>query len=298
MLADIRYALRNLFRSPVFTAVALGSLALGIGANTAIFSLTDQLLLRALPVQRPEQLVLLSANGPNPGSSNVNYTADVAFSYPVFRDFRDRAPVFNGVLARYPLSLTMSWNGHTERISGELVSGDYFDVLGVHAAIGRTFTRDDNRTPGAHPVAILSYGFWQRRFASDPAILNQTIDINAHPMTIVGITRPGFRSVAVGEAPDVFVPMMMKSEMTAGWNDLDDRRSSWLTIFARLKPGISLQRAEAGMAPLWHSILEKEVKAMNSHNARFRSTFLARHLSLLPGARGVSGIRGQVREPL
>lgn len=193
MLADIRYAFRNLLRSPVFTTVALASLALGIGANTAIFSLTDQLLFRSLPVNHPEQLVLLSANGPNPGSTNTNYTADVTFSYPLFRDIRDRNPVFSGVLAHYPLSLTMSRNGRAESIKGELVSGNYFNVLGVRAVVGRTFTRDDNRIPGAHPVAVLSYGFWQRRFAADPAILNRTIDINAHPMTIVGVAQPGFR---------------------------------------------------------------------------------------------------------
>src|SRR6185437_11078967 len=298
MLADIRYAFRNLFRSPVFTTVALASLALGIGANTAIFSLTDQLLFRSLPVNHPEQLVLLSANGPNPGSTNTNYTADVTFSYPLFREIRDRNQVFSGVLAHYPLSLTMSRNGRAESIKGELVSGNYFDVLGVHAVVGRTLTRDDNRVPGAHPVAVLSYGFWQRRFASDPAILNRTIDLDAHPMTIVGVAQPGFRSVAVGEAPDVFVPMMMKREMTAGWNDLDDSRSSWLSIFARLKPGVSDRQATAGIAPLWHSILEEELKAMNKHDAHFRSEFLARRLSLLPGARGISGIRGQVRELL
>src|SRR5690242_1792425 len=157
---DLRYALRGLRKSPMFTIVALLSLGLGIGANTAIFSLMDQALLRPLAVKQPKQLILFSANGPRRGMVNTSYDDANTFSYPMYRDFRDQNRVFSGVLARFPISFSMSWHDQTERIYGDLVSGNYFDVLGVHAAIGRTFTPEDDRTPGSHPVVVLSYGYW------------------------------------------------------------------------------------------------------------------------------------------
>ncbi|HYL72906.1 MAG TPA: ABC transporter permease [Bryobacteraceae bacterium] len=283
VLSDFRYALRGLRKSPLFTIVALASLALGIGANTAVFTLMDQALLRSLPVKHPEQLVLFSAPGPRRGQVNTSYDDKLTFSYPMYRDFRDGNQVFSGVLARYPVSFSMTWHDATDRIRGELVSGNYFDVLGVHAAIGRTFTNDDDRTPGAHPLVILSYGFWQRRFGSDPSVLNQTILLNAHPMTIVGIARPGFKSVGIGESSDVFVPMMMSDG-----DDLKNRRSMWLNIIARLKPGISPQQAEAAMNTFWKPILELEAKEMPNAAQSVRTRFLARHLSLLSGRKGVS----------
>src|SRR5580700_3629747 len=152
---DLRYALRGLRKSPMFTIVALLSLGLGIGANTAIFSLMDQALLRSLPVKQPEKLVLFSAKGPRRGQVNTSYGDVYTFSYPMYRDFRDHNPVFSGVLARFPISFSMSWHDQTERIYGDLVSGNYFDVLGVHAAIGRAFLPEDDSTPGAHPVVML-----------------------------------------------------------------------------------------------------------------------------------------------
>src|SRR6202049_4130936 len=188
---DLRYALRGLRKSPMFTIVALLSLGLGIGANTAIFSLMDQALLRSLAVKHPEQMVLFSAKGPRNGMINTSYGDVYAFSYPMYRDFRDQNPVFSGVLARFPISFSMSWHDQTERIYGDLVSGNYFDVLGVHAAIGRTFTPEDDRKPAAEPVVVLSYGYWKRRFGADPGVLNQAVTLNAHPMTIVGVAQEG-----------------------------------------------------------------------------------------------------------
>jgi len=288
-LEDLRYSLRGLRKSPMFTTVALLSLALGIGANTAVFSLMDQALLRSLPVKHPEQLVLLSAPGPRRGSVNTSYDDKLTFSYPMYRDFRDRNPVFNGVMARFPISFSMSWHDQTERIHGDLVSGNYFEVLGLNAAVGRTLTQDDDRTPGAHPVVVLSYGFWKRRFGADPGVLNQTITLNAHSLTIVGVAQAGFKSVGMGEAADVFVPMMMRAQMSPdGGKDLDNRRSSWLNIFARLKPGISRQQAEAAMNALWKPILESEVKELGNASQTVRTNFVKRHLSLLPGGKGVS----------
>ena len=249
---DVRYALRGLRKSPLFTMVALASLAIGIGANTAVFSLMDQALLRSLPVKHPEELVLLRAPGPRRGSINTSYGDELTFSYPMYRDFRDGNSVFSGVMARFPFSFSLSWHDRTERVYGELVSGNYFDVLGVHAAIGRTFSGEDDRKPGAEPVVVLSYGYWKSRFAADPGVLNQVITLNAHPMTIVGVAQAGFQSVGVGEAPDVFVPMMMQGVMMPRGNDLENRRSMWLNIFARLKPGMSKRQrrraAQAGQA--------------------------------------------------
>src|SRR5216683_379525 len=194
LLQDIRFTLRMLRKSPVFTIIAVLSLALGIGANTAIFSLMDQVLLRALPVKHPEHLILLDQPGPQRGSIR----SENAFSYPMYQDFRDRNRVFSGVLARFPLSMSVAFHGQTDRAEGELVSGNYFDVLGVPALVGRTFTQDDDRTPDGHPVAFLTYGYWKRRFGGDRTILNQTVLLNGHAMTVVGIGPPGFQGVEVG----------------------------------------------------------------------------------------------------
>ena len=292
-LEDLRYALRGLRKSPMFTIVALLSLGLGIGANTAIFSLMDQALLRSLPVKHPEQLVLFSAKGPRRGQVNTSYGDIYTFSYPMYRDFRDGKQVFSGVLARFPISFSMSWHDQTERVYGDLVSGNYFEVLGVHAAIGRTFMPEDDRIPGAHPVVVLSYGYWKRRFGADPGVLNQTIMLNAHPMTIVGIAQASFKGVGVGEAPDVFVPMMMRNQMSPDMNDLENRRSMWLNIFGRLKPGVSIEQAEVAMNTFWKPILELEAKDLN-FSQRIREQFEKRHLSLLPGGKGISAASGQV----
>jgi hypothetical protein len=192
---DFRYAVRTLVKAPGFTIVVVLTLALGIGANTAIFSLTDQVLLRLLPVKAPERLVVLDGPGAFQGRTFNNGT----FSYPMYRDFRDQNTVFDGVLARFPSPLTMMTGGQSERVNGELVSGNYFDVLGVRAHIGRTFTQDDDLTPGGHPVVILTHRFWTRRFARDPGVLNRSVTLNGQPMTIVGVTPPGFFGIAVGE---------------------------------------------------------------------------------------------------
>ncbi|HLK21890.1 MAG TPA: ABC transporter permease [Bryobacteraceae bacterium] len=287
-LEDVRYALRGLRKSPLFTTVALASLAVGIGANTAVFSLMDQALLRSLPVKHPQELVLFRAPGPRSGSVNSNYDDTVTFSYPMYREFRDGAPVFDGVIARFPISFSASWHDQTERISGDLVSGNFFNVLGVRAAIGRTFTDEDDRKPGAETKVMLSYGYWKRRFGGDPGVLNQTIILNAHPMTIVGVTQAGFRSVGVGESQDVFVPMMMQGVMMPQGNDLENRRSMWLNIFARLKPGVSREQAEAAMNVFWRPLLAMESKQMPNMSQNTRNRFLNRHLLLQSGQQGVS----------
>src|SRR5580658_1325821 len=171
MLDDLRYALRNLRKSPVFTLVAVLSLALGIGANAAIFTLLDQVLLRMLPVKNPQELVrVYGARGAFSGSSRCSQDC---LSYPMYKDLRDQNQVFSGILARWPLALSLADGEKTERVRGELVSGNYFDVLGVKAALGRTFSQEDDREVNGHPLAILSYAFWQSRYGGDPGVLHR-----------------------------------------------------------------------------------------------------------------------------
>src|SRR5882724_1967934 len=294
LIQDIRLAVRTLRKSPVFACVAILSLALGIGANTAIFTLMDQELLRMLPVQHPEQLVMLDQQGPTQGSVEN----DNSFSYPMYKDFRDHSPVFSGVLARFPLSISVSYRGQTERAAGDLVSGNYFEVLGVRALIGRAFTQEDDRTPGAHPLAFLTYGYWQRRFGGDRSILNQTLLINGHPMTVVGIGPPGFHGTEVGRSADVMTPIMMKAQMTPTWNDLDNRRSWWVNIFARLKPGVTAQQADAAMNVLYRQIQTEEVTAIQGWDQKARDRFVNKHLDILAGDKGQSSLRRDVAAPL
>jgi len=294
MAHDVRYAIRTLIKTPAFTIVVVVTLALGIGANTAIFSLTDQVLLRLLPVKSPERLVVLDGPGAFQGRTFNNGT----FSYPMYRDFRDRTTVFDGVLARFPAPLTLMTNGQAERVSSELVSGNYFDVLGVRAHIGRTFTPDDDKTPGGHPVVMLSHNYWARRFGADPGVLNRTITLNGLPMTIVGVAPPGFYGITVGDNPDVMVPVMMKAQMTPTWDDLQNRRSRWLTVMARLKAGVSRAQAEAAMNVVYRQINEQEIKEIKAPSQSFRERFLSKHLFLRPGQKGRSDLRQQFSTPI
>jgi len=194
--------------------------------------------------------------------------------------------------------MSVGYRGQTERATGDLVSGNYFEVLGVKAWIGRTFTQDDDRTPGAHPVAFLTYGYWQRRFGSDRSILNQTLLINGHPMTVVGIGSPGFHGTEVGRSADVMAPIMMKAQMTPTWNDLDNRRSWWVNIFARLKPGVTMRQANAAMNVLYRQIQAEEVKAIQGWEQNLRDRFVNKHLDILPGDKGQSSLRRDVSAPL
>jgi putative ABC transport system permease protein len=297
---DLRYALRQLATSPVFTVTAALTLALGIGANTAIYSLLDQVMLRSLPVQDPEQLVMLQHTGSDRGRVNV-YGGDMGdyYSYPMYRDLRDKNTVFSGLLATDQVQVGIQWHNQPELVSGELVSGNYFDVLGVKPAMGRMLVQSDDEAQEKTPVVVLSYGYWQRRFGSDPRIVNDTILINSHPFTVVGVAPPGFKSFVLGQAPAVFAPMMMKQEITPGWNDLDNRRSIWLNVIGRLKPGMTLLQAQTGLAPLWHSLREDELKEMPNVTPKVRDSFLTKsQITLSAAARGFSPVRDQIGTPL
>lgn len=296
LLNDLRYALRTLRNAPVFTFVAVLSLALGIGANTAIFTLLDQILLRLLPVKDPQQLVLLSMKGSHYGS---NWGGN-AISYPMYVDFSQHNQVFSGMFCRFPYYLSLTFNGQTERVAGELVSGTYFPVLGVGAALGRTFTPEEDRTLGGHPVAMLSHAYWQTRFASDPSVIGKTVIVNGHNMTIVGVAQQGFEGIELGSTTQVFVPVMMKSQITPNWDAMQDRRMRWVNAFGRLKPGVTAVQAQAALQPFFHSILEMEVKepAFNHASSYTREQFLKNIINVLPGSQGRSSVRRQLTTPL
>jgi predicted permease len=297
LLQDFRYAVRTLRKAPLFTSVAIFSLALGIGANTAIFTLVNQIILRLLPVRHPEELVLLTARGRHYGSNNGGN----ALSYPMYQDFRDKNQVFSGVFCKYAMDFSLTVDGRTEMTAGELVSGNYFPVLGVGAALGRVFTASDDLYQGQHPLAVLSYGFWKTRFNGDPGVLGKRIVVNGYPLTIVGVSRAGFDGVEAGVSPQIRVPMMMKHQLTNGsWYTLNDRRSRFVQAFGRLKPGISLEAAKGGLQPLFHQILNMEVqeKAFARATPYTKQEFLKMWMDVLPASKGRSSLRRQFANPL
>ncbi|HEY4962355.1 MAG TPA: ABC transporter permease, partial [Terriglobales bacterium] len=298
ILHEIRLGLRQMRKAPGFTIVAVLTLALGIGANTAVFTLLDQALLRSLPVSHPEQLVRLHWTGDAPGHFN-SYGGDDTdyFSYPMYRDLRDTNQVMQAVIANDQQNVAVRWNNKPDMASCELVSGNYFEGLGIRPALGRLFVPSDEALNG-NLVAVLSFNYWKTHFASDPTVINQTLFINTQPFTIVGVAPPGFHSIVAGSVEDVFVPVTTKGVITPRWQDLEDRRSQWLTLSGRLKPGVSRQQAEAAMAPLWHSLRAEEFKTFN-HKDRWRKRFLDdSRLQLIDGARGFSPLRDQISTPL
>ncbi|HKB07135.1 MAG TPA: ABC transporter permease, partial [Candidatus Polarisedimenticolia bacterium] len=292
-------ALRALLKDPGFACVAVLTLALGIGANTAVYSLTDQILLRLLPVRNPQELAVLRMPGPRSGHtwSDIDQGAQ-SFSYPFYKDLRDGNQVFSGLLARFNVSLSVAGDGRTERADGELVSGNYFEVLGVRPSLGRLLAPDDESAPGGQPVAVLSHGYWTRRFGANPAVLNRTLVVNGHSLTVVGVAQAPFDGVQLGQAPDLFIPITLKPKMTPNWDGLDNRSDYWLQMIGRLQPGLSLPGAEAGLQPLVRSALEQDVAAMKDLASEKRQRFLDKKLALLPGARGRLVLQQETRDGL
>jgi putative ABC transport system permease protein len=298
ILREIRLGWRQMRKAPAFTIVAILTLALGIGANTAVFTLLDQALLRSLPVSHPEQIVRLHWTGQAPGHfSSYGGDDNNYFSYPMYRDLRDTNQVLQAIIANDQQNVAISWNNKPDMAGCELVSGNYFEALGVRPAIGRLFVPSDE-APNANLVVVLSFNYWKVHFGSDPTVINRTLPVNTQPFTIIGVTPPGFHSIVAGSVEDLFVPVTAKAIITPRWQDLEDRRSQWLTLSARLKPGISRQQAEAAMAPLWNSLRAEEFKTFE-HKDRWRKRFLDdSHLQLLDGARGFSPLRDQISVPL
>src|SRR5256884_3794481 len=206
LLQDLRFAFRMLRKSPGFSTVAVLTLALGIGANTAIFSLTDQILLRELPVPHPEQIFILRSPGPNHGHTwgDVDQGAQ-SFSYPMYKDLRERATVFSGLLACRRITVNVSGHGETQAVHADLISGNFFQTLEVQPALGRLFTSSDETAPGANTVAVLSYSYWSRQLGADPSILNKPLTVNGIPLTVVGVARQGFYGVQNWLTPRPFI---------------------------------------------------------------------------------------------
>jgi predicted permease len=290
ILLDLRFAVRNLARSPLFTVVAVASLALGIGANTAIFTLVDQLLLRLLPVRDPQQLVMIWTSGPHMGSNRGDRMA----SYPMYQDFQQKGPAFSSVFCRYEADTSIAFNGQTERAVAELVSGNYFEALGVGPALGRVFTPEqDDRVYKGHPSVVLSYLYWTTRFGSDPNVVGRKILVNNYPMTVVGVSAANFTGIDPSHAPQLRIPIQMKPLLTPGWDDLGDRRSQWVQVFARMKPGFTVDRAKASLQPLLSQILRDELARpeMRDTSDYNRKLFLARQVRMVSAGSGYSYLR-------
>ena len=295
-LQDARFALRAFRKSPVFTAVAVLSLALGIGANTAIFTLIDQLILRLLPVKDADRIVVLAGRGRHYGGNNgMN-----ALSYRMYQDIRERNQVFDGMMCRYRLTFTLSFGARSEVVTGEMVSGNYFPLLGVPAAAGRLFTAQDDLREGENPYAVLSYAYWQTRFSGDPSVIGRRILVNNYPLTIVGVAQPGFDGTEPGLPAQMFVPMLMAPSVRPGFTSMWDRRQRWVNVFGRLKPGETIAQAQAGLQPLFHQIIESEVTMPAFRNATpfDKTNFLRMWMEVMPGAQGNTNLRRTYEKPL
>ncbi|HEY1583523.1 MAG TPA: ABC transporter permease [Chthoniobacterales bacterium] len=292
-LQDIRYGFRLLRKNPGFSTIVVLALALGIGANTALFSLCNRVLLRGLPVRNAQQLVVL--NVANERSESIQ-----SFSYPMYRELRDKNAVFSGMLAQAGAEMNATYAGESEKARGELVSGNYFETLGVQAWGGRLFTQADDQNPGAHPVAILSYEYWQRRFGGDPAIVGRKLILNNHPMTIVGITPPGFYGTDLSEETDIRVPMMMATVFRPfPANRLQNSGHKWLEILARLEPGLSRSQATAGLDVLFRQLNENEVRQLPARVGQYKKRVeLSSHIKLLPGSQGLRQLQDQFSHAL
>ena len=278
----------------MFATVAILSLALGIGANTAIFTLIDQVVLRKLPVKSPEQLVMLYQSGPHNGSN----MGTRMHSYPMYQDYQQRAEPLSEVLCRRLVPASVSVDNQTERLTAELVSGNYFSMLGVPPAVGRVFnSKEDDQNYNAHPVVVLSYGYWQSRFARDPAVVGKKILVNDFPMTIVGVSAAGFDGIDPVEAPAIRVPVQMKPVMLPDWPWLhvDDRRSRWVQVFARLKPGYTAESVAGTLQGMFLQIRKQEMAlpAARDWSQYMRDSFMRGEMHVESAATGFSGARNE-----
>jgi predicted permease len=301
MLSNLRLAVRTLSKTPFVTAIAVLSLALGIGANTAIFSLFDRMLLRPLPVPEPGALVNLVAPGPKPGSNSCNQAGDCqsVFSYPMFRDLERVQTVFTGIAAHNLTGVNLAARGQTLGADGMLVSGSYFPTLGLQPAAGRLLGPDDDRTPGAHPVVVLSHAYWTSHFAESPAVVGESLTVNGTAMTVIGVAPRGFEGTTLGTRPHVFVPISMRETLLPGWKGLDNRRSYWAYLFARLKPGVTMAQAQAALDPPYRAIItDVEAPLQTGLSDQTMERFKTKPLTLEPGERGQSDVRSEARAPL
>ena len=290
---DLRHASRRIVAQPGFTIVAVLTLALGIGANTAIFSIIDALLLDSLPVARPRELVLL-----DPAGMRNGWTAgDRTWSYPAYRGIRDSQQVFSGLIAERTDAVNLTIDGATERATASIVSGNYFDVLGVTPLHGRLISDADDRTRGAHPVTVLSHGFWVERFGMRPDVIGRDVRIGGHPFTVIGIAEARFNGLEVGGAIDVFVPAMMLPAVVTYGGALDARTAYIFHVYGRLAPGVDRDQAAAKLQPLYLAELEQDVAGLGARRPADDSWKQGR-VRLEDGHRGTSALRQDLQTPL
>jgi putative ABC transport system permease protein len=302
ILADFRYSLRGLVARPLFTLVAVLTLALGIGANTAIFSIYQQIMLKPLPVPESGRLVNLVSAGPKPGnhSSNDSGGSDHTFSFPMFRDLEREQTVFAGIAAHRSVGVNLASEGATQSGLGLLVSGSYFGVLGLNPSLGRLLGPDDDRVEGHAEAVVLSHSFWRNNFASDPGVIGRTLTVNGRPFTIVGVAPRGFNGTTLSSPVSVFLPISFRWLPQEGaLPNHDNRRQYWAYLFARLKPGVSLEQAQAALNGPFRAILaEVEAPLQSGMGEETMARFLAREVVLAPGARGQSNLPEEAGTPM
>jgi len=298
---NLRLAVRRLVKTPFVSLIAIVSLALGIGANAAIFSLFDQTLLRPLPVVRPAELVNLSAPGPKQGSNSCGQagSCEEIFSYPMFRDLERLQTVFTGLAAHVPFGANLAYHGQTLNGQALLISGSYFPVLGLQPALGRLFTPDDDRNIGNHFVTILSHDYWTTTLGANPAVLNDTIVVNGQSLTIVGVAPRGFSGTTLGSEPKVFVPLTMRGLMSPGWKGFDSRQTYWAYVFGRLKPGVSIEQARVALNGIYRPIInDVEAPLQKGMSDQTMTRFKAKVIEIERGYRGQSTIHREAKAPM
>ncbi len=293
---DLRFSARSFLRSPSFTVAVVLSLALGIGSTTAIYSLVDQVVLRALPVYEPERLVLVDWKGDQVadtrGSANL-------MSYPICRDLQMQDRFFTGVLCRHLTPANLSFGADPRQATVEIVSGSYFAVLGVRPALGRVLRAADDQ-PGANPVAVLEYGFWRTQLASAPEVVGRKIWINQQPVTVVGVAAETFRGIDIGEVPAVWIPVTLTAQTIPGWSPLNNRRNRWMQVLGRLQPGVTASQAQVGLQPWFKAMLEEDTRREDFPRItpERRARFLASAIAISPAPAGHSSLRLQFAKPL
>jgi len=301
-MLNLKLAFRTLFRTPFVTVIAVLSLALGIGANAAIYSLFNQMLLRPLPVAHPERLVNLSAPGPTQGSNSCNDAGDctAVFSYPMFRDLQAAHTDFTSIAAHRLFAANVAFRKQTPlNGDGMYVSGSYFPTLGLAPALGRLITPAEDQTIGGSPVAVLGYAFWQTHLGGDPSVINQPIVVNGQSLTIIGVAPQGFDGTTLGTRPNVYVPITMKNAVTPKLGDLKERKNYWVYLFARLKPGVTIDQAASAINTAYHPIMtDIEAPLQKGMSKATLAKFKAKKVVLEDGRRGQSQIHGQVRTPM
>ena len=299
-MRNVTLAARMLVKTPFVTTIAVLSLALGIGANAAIFSMFNQLLLRPLPVREPNRLVNLSAPGPMPGSNSCNTSGgcDEVFSYAMFRDLEKVQPAFTGIAAHRIFGVSLSVRNEPATGEGALVSGSYFPVLGINAAQGRLLTPDDDKVIGASFLAVISYSFWENKYGKDPSVIGKSILINGKSFTVVGVAPEHFEGTSAGARPLVYIPISMRGAVQR-YTKWDDRHDYWIYLFARLKPSVSIVSARTSMNAVYQPILtDVEAPLQKEMSDKTMESFKKKRLLLAPGARGQSSIHREAKTPL